>query len=292
MVGYDRAGVVKEVGDDVKKFKVGDEVYVRLPESHRGSWAEYATCPESYIASKPKMLNFEEAASLPLAAVTALQALRKYRGPLEGKTVFVPAGLSGTGSLACQLAKNVLHAGKVITTVSTAKIPKVPELLGPGVVDQIIDYTREEPTTVIPRGSVDFVFDTTGEAMRFLSLMTPSTSSIVSISTLPSGTQLQGSSIMRRPDNPQMPWLEYLSLNLLDIVSKLRARRWGVEYQYMFLEPDGEDLGEITNYVEEGLLRPVIGFTADMKNLDSVRKVAGFVYDGKGGLGKSVIKVR
>ncbi|KAK6365846.1 hypothetical protein LTR64_008682 [Lithohypha guttulata] len=248
MVGYDCAGVVKEVGDDVKKFKVGDEVYVRLPESHRGSWAEYATCPESYIASKPKMLNFEEAASLPLAAVTALQASRKYRGSLEGKTVFVPAGL--------------------------------------------IDYTKEEPTTVIPRGSVDFVFDTTGEAMRFLSLMTPSTSSIVSISTLPSGTQLQGSSIMRRPDNPQMPWLEYLSLNLLDIVSKLRARRWGVEYQYMFLEPDGEDLGEITNYVEEGLLRPVIGSTADMKNLDSVRKVAGFVYDGKGGLGKSVIKVR
>lgn len=57
-----------------------------------GSWAEYATCPEYYIAPKPRSLSFGDAASLPLAAVTALQALRKYKGSLVGKTVFVPAG--------------------------------------------------------------------------------------------------------------------------------------------------------------------------------------------------------
>jgi len=98
-----------------------------------------------------------------LAAITAFQALSKYDGNLEGKTVFVPAGrtcevfttpvytfgrsnantdnstnvtVSGTGASACQLAKNVFHAGKVITTVSTAKVPRVAELLGEGVVDQ------------------------------------------------------------------------------------------------------------------------------------------------------------
>jgi len=103
---------------------------------------------------KPRSLSFEEAASIPLAAMTALQALRKYHGSLAGKTVFVPAGctkpltshvlihmlmiflVSGTGLFACQLAKNVFHAGKVITTVSTAKIPKLKELLGENTVDQ------------------------------------------------------------------------------------------------------------------------------------------------------------
>lgn len=97
-------------------------------------------------------MSFEDAASIPLAAMTALQALRKYDGDLTGKTVLIPAGrmalppncnafsndiqVSGTGLFACQLAKNVFHAGKVITTVSTSKIPKVKELLGEGTVDE------------------------------------------------------------------------------------------------------------------------------------------------------------
>ncbi|RMZ82878.1 hypothetical protein DV737_g1875, partial [Chaetothyriales sp. CBS 132003] len=208
-IGFDCAGIVSEVGNGVKKFKVGDEVYVRLPETSRGSWAEYAKCQEYYVAPKPKPLSFGDAASLPLAAMTALQAMRLYKGSLEGKTVFVPAGLSGTGAYACQLAKNIFRAGKVITTVSTSKVPKVPELLGEGVVDQIIDYTKESATASIPRASVDFLLDTTGQSMQFLSLMVPSTSSIVSISTLPSGTQLQESPLMQRPDKPPMPWWAY-----------------------------------------------------------------------------------
>jgi NADPH:quinone reductase-like Zn-dependent oxidoreductase len=57
-----------------------------------GSWSEYVKCSEDYVALKPKSLSFSEAASIPLAGVTALQVLRKYRGSLEGKTVFVPAG--------------------------------------------------------------------------------------------------------------------------------------------------------------------------------------------------------
>ena len=95
----------------------------------------------------------EDAASIPLASMTSLQALRGYEGDLEGKTVFIPAGrtffwihyyrlgtnlvkVGGTGLFACQLAKNIFKAGKVITTVSTAKVPKVKELLGEGIVDE------------------------------------------------------------------------------------------------------------------------------------------------------------
>ncbi|KAJ0306171.1 hypothetical protein Brms1b_010475 [Colletotrichum noveboracense] len=135
-IGYDCAGVVTQVGKDVKGIKVGDEVFSRLPEASRGAWSEYAKCPERYVALKPKNLSFEDAASLPLAGMTALQTLSRYQGSLAGKTVFVPAGLSGTGAYACQLAKKVFNAGKVITTVSTSKVDQVPKLLGDGTVDQ------------------------------------------------------------------------------------------------------------------------------------------------------------
>lgn len=121
----------------------------------KGSCSEFVSCHEDFIALKPPSLSYEDAASIPLAAMTALQALRKYEGDLAGKTVFVPAGcmlpsffffmmlilmqlyvVSGTGSFACQIAKHVFHADKVITTVSTSKVPKVKELLGEGTVDE------------------------------------------------------------------------------------------------------------------------------------------------------------
>jgi NADPH:quinone reductase-like Zn-dependent oxidoreductase len=155
----------------------------------------------------------------------------------------------------------------------------------------VIDYTKEDPLKAIPRGSIDFVLDTTGEALHFLHLMRPSTSTIVSISTLPSGKQLQHSSMMRRPEKPQVPWIPYLSLNVIDGVSRLRAWRWGVNYQYMFLDPNGKDLNELTTYVEQGSLRPVVGSTVNLNDIDSVKRIAGLVHSGKGGLGKAVIEV-
>ncbi|KAJ3547727.1 hypothetical protein NM208_g1368 [Fusarium decemcellulare] len=290
-IGYDAAGVVIEIGDSVTGVKVGDEVYTRLPEVGRGAWSEYVKCADRYVALKPKKLSFSEAAALPLAGVTALQVLNKYKGSLEGKTVFIPAGLSGTGAFACQLAKNVFHAGKVITTVSTSKIPKVPELLGKGVVDQIIDYTKNDPSEVIAPRSVDFLFDTTGQAMQFLSLMVASTSLIVSISTKPSATTLQGSSVMNRPDNPRIPLLGRLYLDTGDALRRLRARRWGVEYMYWFLDPNKEDLDTLTGHVEEGKLVPVIGSKVDIRDIEKVREVCGLTHKEKGGIGKTVLEV-
>ncbi|KAL2133186.1 hypothetical protein VTI74DRAFT_2794 [Chaetomium olivicolor] len=290
-IGYDAAGVVTDVGEGVKGLSVGDEVYTRLPEVSRGAWSEYVKCSERYVALKPKNISFSDAASLPLAGVTALQVLRKYKGSLEGKTVFIPAGLSGTGAFACQLAKNVFHAGKVITTVSTSKIPKIPELLGEGVVDQVIDYTKQNPLDVIPPRSVDFLFDTTGQAMQFLSLMVPLTSSIVSISTTPSATTLQASSVMQRPDNPRIPLFARVFLDVADALRRLRARRWGVTYMYWFLEPNKEDLDTLTGYVEEGKLTPVVGARVDMRDINKVREACELTYKGKGGLGKTVIEI-
>ncbi|CAI7668865.1 unnamed protein product [Penicillium bialowiezense] len=236
-------------------------------------------------------MSFEEAASLPLAAMTALQALRKYPGDLAGKTVFVPAGLSGTGLFACQLAKNVFHAGKVITTVSTSKIPQVKELLGENTVDEIIDYTKSDPGKVIQAGSVDFLFDTVGSSMEFLNLMKPQSGCIISVATMPSGTQLQDSSMMDLPHKPTIPFAFKTALNLMDCVRKLRARRYGVEYSYMFLASTGQDLDELRTYVEEGRLRTVVGTTAQFSDLKAVQDACQIVYSGKGGLGKVVLKI-
>ena len=106
--------MITEVAEGVTRLKVGDEVYTRLAEVDRGtewtfllfylalkavslikdpgSWSEYVKSAEDHVALKPKSLSFGEAASIPLAATTAMQALRKYKGSLSGKTVFVPAG--------------------------------------------------------------------------------------------------------------------------------------------------------------------------------------------------------
>lgn len=288
-LGYDAAGTVEAVGEAVTKFQVGQAVYVRVPESGRGTWCEYTKCSEYFVAPKPKNVSFGGAASIPLAATTALQALRKYKGSLEGKTVLVPAGLSGTGAYACQLAKNVFHAGKVITTVSTAKVPLVPKLLGEGVVDQVIDYTKEDVLTAVPRGSVDFVFDTTGEAMKVLSLVTPTTGTIVSISTSPSGETLD--SVVFEMQGKRIPTIVRWILDAQDAVSRLRARRWGVAYEYLFLNPNGKDLEFLGQAVEDGQLVPVVGATVDFHDIDKVREACSVVDSGKGGLGKTVFEV-
>ncbi|EED21397.1 alcohol dehydrogenase, putative [Talaromyces stipitatus ATCC 10500] len=281
-LGYDCAGTVTEVGSGVTRFKVGDEVYVRLPESTRGSWSEYAKAPEEVISLRPKNVTFDEAASLPLTALTAYQSLKRA-GDLSGKTVFVPAGLSGTGAYCCQLAKNVFKAGKVITTVSTGKIPKVPELLGEGVVDQIIDYTKSDPKTEIPAGSVDFMFDTVGIAMSCLSLMRPKTGHLVSISTTPSGDHLAEAA------NIQMGFPFRHILNFLDSVRVWRSNRWNVKYEYIFMHPDGKDLEELKEHVENLKLRPIVGNKVHYKDVKAVKEACDVVYKAKGGIGKQVI---
>ncbi|KAH0591708.1 hypothetical protein MHUMG1_10566 [Metarhizium humberi] len=290
-ISYDAAGVVVQIGKDVKALKVGDEVYTRLLEVNRGSWSEFVKCAEKFIALKPKNITFSDAASLTLAGVTALQVLRQYKGSLDGKTVLIPGGLSGTGAFACQLAKNVFHAGKVITTVSTTKVTKVHELLGAGVVDEIIDYTKNSPIELIPPRSVDFLFDTTGQSMEFLPLLKPTTGIIVSISAIPSAETLQAHDVMLRPDNPRIPLLIRLYLNAGDSIQKLKAWYYGVDYKCWLLEPNGKDLTTLKCYVEDGKLVPVIGARIDLDDITQVRQACQVTYSGKGGLGKTVFDV-
>jgi NADPH:quinone reductase-like Zn-dependent oxidoreductase len=152
---------------------------------------------------------------------------------------------------------------------------------------QVIDYKKVNPKTVIEHGTVDFLFDTAGVAMEYLCLMRPKTSWVVSIATTPSGSQLQD--FLER--GTSVPIYGRLGLNILDSIRKMRARRYGVNYTYMFLHENGKDLDAMREYVEDGKLKTVVGTTVDMSDIQDVRAACQVVYSNQGGLGKAVIKV-
>lgn len=139
--GGDLAGTVEAVGKDVKQFKVGDEVYGDLATSGWGAFAEYAAVPESALTGKPVNLTFEEAAAVPMAGVTALQALRDKAQIKSGQKVLIHGASGGVGSFAVQLAKAF---GAEVTALCSTRNIDIVKTIG---ADHTIDYTKEDFTT-------------------------------------------------------------------------------------------------------------------------------------------------
>jgi NADPH:quinone reductase-like Zn-dependent oxidoreductase len=135
--GKDVAGVVEAVGSNVTRFRPGDEVY---GEVDNGSFAEYVVAPAGMVAVKPANLSFEQAATVPLAARTALQALRDGGLVQRGQRVLVNGASGGVGTFAVQLSRAL---GANVTAVCSTRNAEVVRSLG---ADQVIDYTREDFT--------------------------------------------------------------------------------------------------------------------------------------------------
>lgn len=140
ILGYDVSGVVEDIGKSVTKFKEGDEVFCRLNRKYGSAYAEYASAPEGIIALKPKDLSHETAATLPLAASTALYALRDKGKLKPGMKVLINGAASGVGHFAVQLTKEL---GGICTAVSSQRHEKIMNELKP---DFIIDYTKQDFT--------------------------------------------------------------------------------------------------------------------------------------------------
>lgn len=136
--GADVAGRVDAVGRDVTLFEPGDPVYGDLSASGHGAFAEYVCAPEDELAPKPSRLTFEEAAAVPLAAVTALQGLRDEGGIEAGQTVLITGASGGVGTFAVQIAKS--H-GAEVTGVCSAEKADLVRSVG---ADHVIDYSRED----------------------------------------------------------------------------------------------------------------------------------------------------
>jgi NADPH2:quinone reductase len=160
VLGYDAAGVVEAVGVGVKAFKPGDEVfYSPSVWGGQGSYAEYQVSDESIVALKPRNLSFVEAAALPLAGMTAWDAMQ-FLKPQPGSTLLVHAAAGGVGSLAVQMAK---AAGARVLGTCRFENQEMVKALG---VDVAIDYRAEDFVTAVLRETggegVDGVYDTVG----------------------------------------------------------------------------------------------------------------------------------
>ena len=150
--GADAAGIVEAVGTDVTRFRVGDEV---MGEIGSGAFAEYAVAAERHLVHKPAEVTFEQAASVPLAGLTALQGLRDHGGLEAGQRVVINGASGGVGTLAVLIAKAL--GAEVTAVCSTAKVEMVRSL----GADRVIDYTVDDYTELVR--DQHLLFDNAGD---------------------------------------------------------------------------------------------------------------------------------
>ena len=139
ILGADIAGRVEAVGQNVKKLKVGDDVFGNSSSSGWGGYAEYAAVREDVLVLKPANITFEEAAAVPMAAVTALLGLKEGKIQ-QGQTVLINGASGGVGTFAIQIAKAL---GAEVTAVCSTRNVELARSLG---ADHVIDYTKEDFT--------------------------------------------------------------------------------------------------------------------------------------------------
>jgi NADPH:quinone reductase-like Zn-dependent oxidoreductase len=178
-LGTDIAGIVVETDPTTGGFKAGDKVFgtASVLAGGSGAFAEYATVPAGFLAKVPAKLGFTEAAALPLAGISALQALETLK-PGKGNTILILGGSGGIGTIAVQLAKHL--GARVIATSRGSSVDYVKSL----GADQVIDVEK----TPLPAGlrELDFVFDTAGgEAYKSAFAMLKKGGTIVTLATRP-----------------------------------------------------------------------------------------------------------
>ncbi|MBQ8101810.1 MAG: NADP-dependent oxidoreductase [Afipia sp.] len=242
ILGHDVAGTVVRAGSKVKRFKVGDNVYAR-PRDHRiGTFAELIAIDEADVALKPANVSMEEAASLPLVGLTAWQALVEVGKVKPGQRVFIQAGSGGVGTFAIQLAK---HLGATVATTTSAKNMEMVKSLG---ADVVIDYKTQDFEKIL--SGYDLVLnsqdpDTLEKSLR---VVKPG-GLLISISGPPDPAFAKALGLN--------PFLK-LVLRLLSRGVRSKARKLGINYSFLFMRADGQQLGEITRLIESGAVRPVV----------------------------------
>ncbi|KJF24699.1 NADP-dependent oxidoreductase [Rhodococcus sp. AD45-ID] len=243
ILGNDLAGVVIEVGAKVRSFKPGDEVYARPDKDRIGTFAERIAVAEADLALKPASISIEEAASLPLVALTAWQALVERGNVQPGQKVLIHAGAGGVGSIAIQVAK---HLGATVATTASAANADFVRGLG---ADVVIDYRSQDFEQVLH--DYDLVLDSLGGENLEKSLrVLRRGGKAIGISGPPDPAFARESGL-----NP----LLRLAITGLSFGVRRRARKLGVSYEFLFMHASGDQLRRITGLVDDGVLRPVVG---------------------------------
>lgn len=253
--GWDGAGTVSAVGRNAGRFKAGDKVfaYCRKPQIQFGTYCEYVAVHESAVALMPGNIGFAEAATIPLAGLTAWQSLFDAAKLSGGEKVLIHAGSGGVGSLAIQLAR---HAGATVYT--TARSANHDYVTGLGA-DVAIDYTKENFVNALRRrepGGIDVVFDTIGGDVQRRSYR-----------VLRKGGRL---------------------VSIISIPDQEEARPHDARTAFVFVSPNGEQLREIADLIESGAVRPAAFEVMRLEDAAKAQELsrAGHVR------GKIVLKIR
>ena len=272
ILGNDAAGVVVRVGSKVRKFKTGDEVYGRPAKDRIGTFAEFIAINEADVAMKPKNLTMEEAASVPLVALTAWQALVDRANLKKGQKILIHAGSGGVGAIAIQLAKHI--GATVATTTSTANV----DLVGSLGADVVVDYKKDDFENVLQ--GYDVVLNSLGKDTleKSLRVLKPG-GKLISISGPPDPEFARESG---------SGWLLRQAMRLLSFSIRRKSKRHRVSYSFLFMKPSGGQLEQIASLIEAGAIRPVVDRVFPF---EKTNEALAYVETGRA-RGKVVIAVR
>jgi NADPH:quinone reductase-like Zn-dependent oxidoreductase len=233
-LGWDVSGVVVEVGAEVSKFKVGDEVFSRPDVERDGSYADFISVRQSELAFKPKTISHIEAGVLPLCSLAAWEALVNVAKVAAGQRVLIYAASGGVGSIAVQIAKS--RGAYVIGTASEGNRSLV-ESLG---VDEFYDYKTQRLQDSVKL--IDVVFDTIGGQTQSDSWSMMATAGILV-------------SIVSNP-------------------SEEKAKELGMRAAFVLVKPDAPALEEIALLVDAGKIRPIVGAEFSLQDMKQAHKLS------------------
>ncbi|WP_026883644.1 NADP-dependent oxidoreductase [Clostridium akagii] len=250
-MGNELSGVVEAVGKRVTKFKVGDSVYTRLPEQRIGAFAEYAAVHEDAVAKMPSNLDYVEAAAVPLTALTAYQVLKEKFQAQPGEKIFISGGTGGLGAMAVPMAK---HFGLyVITNGGQAGRQRMLDL----GADEFLDYKKNDYSKRL--SNIDYVLDTTKEIEKELGILKPH-GKLVTLAGMPN---------YRFASEHHFPLWKKLMFGIAGSSLDRMARKQNKEYHFLFMRADGNQLEEITKFVELNNIKPSIDSTFEFKDINA-----------------------
>lgn len=265
IAGNEVVGIVDSVGSKVRRFKKGDRVFARLPLNRIGAFAEYVSVDSAALAHVPSYLTNTEAAAVPLTALTIIQAL-ELMGAKSGETLFISGGTGGVGAMAIPIAK--ARGLIVITNGSISNKERVLEL----GADRFIDYKTEDYSEILSQ--VDNVLDTLGgseteKQMRILK----KGGRLVSLRGMPNGT------FAKRMNLPK--WKQLL-FGLAGRKFDQLADKYGVTYDFIFVESNGRQLQEVADLLSELQIKPSIDTVYSFEQInEALDKVANGRSRGK-----------
>ena len=265
VAGNEFVGVVEKVGANVSKFKVNDRVFARLPLDKIGAFAEYVAVNENAIAKVPNYLSDVEAAAVPLTALTIMQVLELMKAE-KGKTIFISGGTGSVGAMAIPIAK--AKGLEVITNGSAENKDRVLEL----GASRFIDYKTEDYSKSL--SNIDYVLDTLGgnETEKQMQILKKG-GKMVSLRAMPNGAFAK---------RMRLPMWKQIILGFAGSKFDKLAGKYGISYDFIFVESNGKQLQEVADLFEKLKIKPSIDTVYTLEEVNSaLDKVANGRSKGK-----------